>query len=413
MPKEQKLVNVDPQEEEEEHQEEEEREEDDDELELDPEQEEEIRRLTVEITKMEKAGNKEALADLLRQLSAVQSDSEQTLPSAIENLEKEIKLRQELKQKEELSKVRKNLFVLRQAILDWEGAVAVMEEAAQEATKNKDFAEEADAYSELATAFLAKFEMDKEMQDEDEDEEDEEVSEDVAKAMSYAEKALKICYDKNTDDKLMESVVALRANHAIAEAYMHLGQFDKAIPHWDQVLELTRGIDEEVSVKFDSFTSASKAFYAYAEALIASEEPDEAKSKEFAEKALGLFKESRGLLEAEDYENHIVAVSGLVSCYDLLKQKKECIEAQREIYDMEVKLDNEEQQIEALMTLVDMYNENDQKEEALQEIEKAKKLAESLELSDVVDQLNEMKEEIQPKKRKGGEEKRNPKKQKK
>jgi len=78
---------------------------------LTEEDEAEIKRLTEEISKAEGSGNKEELVDLLSKVTQIQcgSDNVNDVGEAVQNLEKEIQLRKELKHKEKLYSAMTNL----------------------------------------------------------------------------------------------------------------------------------------------------------------------------------------------------------------------------------------------------------------------------------------------------------------
>jgi len=374
---------------------------------------EEEEKLLVEIKKAEDEGAEETLVDLLTQLASILS-LEQEVPRAIDTLRREIELRIKLNHEDitKLKNARANLSVLLQVVGDYAGSLESIEQAIESARKRKNVFDEAEALSDKATMYLAKYEMEKQDQeDEEEEEESEEIPEDILRSIQAGEEALKLCYDKNTDSKLLESDVARRANHAMGEAYMHIPDIEKAIPHWDQVVELSSNINENGEA-VAALNSAGKAYFASAEALELAEQEEgvdnnEAKTK-MVEKALGVFQKAKSRVQEEDHEDLMETLSGFVSCYDMLKQSDKAVQAQKEILAVVVKAEDDEAIIEAHMTLSDMYRESGKFVDAVKELNNAKKVAQTLELDDITETIddaiaqlqNESKDSLKGKKQK-------------
>eukprot|EP01117_Protostelium_nocturnum_P006824 TRINITY_DN2451_c0_g2_i4.p1 TRINITY_DN2451_c0_g2~~TRINITY_DN2451_c0_g2_i4.p1 ORF type:complete len:272 (+),score=99.07 TRINITY_DN2451_c0_g2_i4:665-1480(+) len=243
----------------------------------------------------------------------------------------------------------------------------------------------------------------------------------VTHSIAFGEESLKICYGGDTPKESMNSVAARSANHAMGEAYMHLGETEKALPHFEQVLEISRKSKSEDLPEI--LLSCAKAYFGAAEGVLpekddlddeAEEDLTEEQLKEkkqlqvkLVNQSLALFKENMEIAEADDVEGKSTSLAGFVSCYELLGETEKMIESQKQILEIDEQQEDPQSIIQSLAALADMLEEANKPEEAMANYKKALELAQKEDSEDLIDTLKEKidelqanhKESLQPKKR--------------
>eukprot|EP01117_Protostelium_nocturnum_P006822 TRINITY_DN2451_c0_g2_i2.p1 TRINITY_DN2451_c0_g2~~TRINITY_DN2451_c0_g2_i2.p1 ORF type:complete len:346 (+),score=124.56 TRINITY_DN2451_c0_g2_i2:462-1499(+) len=330
-----------------------------------------------------------------------------------------------------LSETRIKLALFHQAALDFESSEEIFQKVLEEAKGLNDKKIQAECLADLATLFLAKYEVGLEKGMRGEEEENDEEREDqvdeeellkcVTHSIAFGEESLKICYGGDTPKESMNSVAARSANHAMGEAYMHLGETEKALPHFEQVLEISRKSKSEDLPEI--LLSCAKAYFGAAEGVLpekddlddeAEEDLTEEQLKEkkqlqvkLVNQSLALFKENMEIAEADDVEGKSTSLAGFVSCYELLGETEKMIESQKQILEIDEQQEDPQSIIQSLAALADMLEEANKPEEAMANYKKALELAQKEDSEDLIDTLKEKidelqanhKESLQPKKR--------------